>query len=258
VRAFSANLTVGGAPLRFVLEAALSMSKGKTCAYCGLAFSAERPHARNASIEKLFEKKGITAQKPCCSTCIMHLFVGKKKETDRLSPIIIVRRELRLGVQMAKGSKWKEREERINEIVGSAEKEIKSLRNQILDLLAKVSALQKIGDEFSADLQQINETRSAKLALEYSHRRMVADAVIADPKLRQRIFTRDGGLCLLCGSVEDLAIDHVIPVLHGGGNEETNLQTLCRPCNSRKGARILDGSTPPLRVPAVAVATSLS
>lgn len=45
------------------------------------------------------------------------------------------------------------------------------------------------------------------------------------------------GLCAHCGSTDRLTVDHVRPVARGGSNDEANLQCLCRPCNSRKGAR---------------------
>lgn len=52
-----------------------------------------------------------------------------------------------------------------------------------------------------------------------------------------KIFRRDGYRCLCCGTKKDLTVDHILALSCGGGNEETNLQTLCRACNSRKGAR---------------------
>jgi HNH endonuclease len=58
------------------------------------------------------------------------------------------------------------------------------------------------------------------------------------PVIRLRIFDRDGWRCVSCGSSEDLTIDHIRPRARGGTNEESNLQTLCRPCNCRKGARV--------------------
>jgi HNH endonuclease len=54
-------------------------------------------------------------------------------------------------------------------------------------------------------------------------------------EVRARVMARDGFRCLECGAVEDLTVDHIIPVAHGGTNEMSNLRTLCRHCNSRKG-----------------------
>lgn len=56
--------------------------------------------------------------------------------------------------------------------------------------------------------------------------------------LRLRIYKRDGYRCVFCGSNEDLSIDHRHPVSRGGTNDEDNLQTLCMPCNVRKGAKV--------------------
>lgn len=56
-------------------------------------------------------------------------------------------------------------------------------------------------------------------------------------RLRSRVIERDGRRCQLCGSTDDLCIDHIVPVSKGGGDELDNLQVLCRSCNSRKRAR---------------------
>lgn len=56
-------------------------------------------------------------------------------------------------------------------------------------------------------------------------------------KQRQAVFDRDGRLCLECGATDDLTIDHIIPRTHGGTNDDDNLQTLCRRCNSSKNNR---------------------
>lgn len=56
--------------------------------------------------------------------------------------------------------------------------------------------------------------------------------------LRLGIFERDAYRCQLCGEWHDLTIDHIIPKSRGGLTVLDNLQTLCRSCNSRKGARM--------------------
>ena len=53
--------------------------------------------------------------------------------------------------------------------------------------------------------------------------------------LRVYIHNRDKK-CLKCGSHDNLTIDHVIPVSMGGTNHHSNLQLLCRSCNSIKGS----------------------
>jgi hypothetical protein len=55
---------------------------------------------------------------------------------------------------------------------------------------------------------------------------------------RQRIYTRDGNACLICGATEDLTLDHIHPWSLYGPDTDDNLRTLCRPCNSSKGAKV--------------------
>ena len=63
---------------------------------------------------------------------------------------------------------------------------------------------------------------------------------IRDAK-RLACYIRDGLECAWCGdSVEygaQLTLDHLIPRAEGGGNEQTNLVTSCRRCNSSRGTR---------------------
>ena len=60
--------------------------------------------------------------------------------------------------------------------------------------------------------------------------------------LRERLWRPQGGRCVYCGVRIRLAqyqsqIDHVVPVVRGGGNEEDNLQLTCPQCNGKKGDR---------------------
>lgn len=80
---------------------------------------------------------------------------------------------------------------------------------------------------------------------------------IADD-IRLLVWTRDGGACQACGSRTEMQYDHIIPVAHGGGSTEANVQILCGPCNRRKGASVTgpSGMTSPA-TPATPVAQAL-
>lgn len=56
-------------------------------------------------------------------------------------------------------------------------------------------------------------------------------------RIRELVYRRDGHRCRRCGSQQDLSLDHIEPWSFGGSDDLENLQTLCRSCNSRKGAR---------------------
>jgi hypothetical protein len=58
-------------------------------------------------------------------------------------------------------------------------------------------------------------------------------------ELRQRVLDRDGSRCLRCNTREDLHMDHIVPVVHGGMTTFENLQTLCGTCNRWKGTDVL-------------------
>ena len=45
--------------------------------------------------------------------------------------------------------------------------------------------------------------------------------------------------CKICGSTENLQIDHIIPISKNGKNEETNIQILCSKCNRKKSDKII-------------------
>lgn len=41
--------------------------------------------------------------------------------------------------------------------------------------------------------------------------------------------------CELCGSAENLVIDHITALSQGGTNDLDNLRTLCQSCNTKQG-----------------------
>lgn len=55
--------------------------------------------------------------------------------------------------------------------------------------------------------------------------------------VRATVWARDSLTCVECGATENLTVDHIMPLVKGGSNELDNLQTLCLPCNVRKGPR---------------------
>ena len=63
--------------------------------------------------------------------------------------------------------------------------------------------------------------------------------------LKQAVFYRDKGTCVLCRNdlsnlirtVNKIHIDHIVPLELYGSNDASNMQLLCSTCNTKKGAR---------------------
>lgn len=55
-------------------------------------------------------------------------------------------------------------------------------------------------------------------------------------KVVRRVWDRCGGRCL-CGSTENMELDHKRALANGGTNDERNLHFLCQTCNRSKGKR---------------------
>lgn len=45
------------------------------------------------------------------------------------------------------------------------------------------------------------------------------------------------GECAYCGSNKQMCMDHIVPILRGGGTTKLNVVTCCRTCNSSKNSR---------------------
>lgn len=60
---------------------------------------------------------------------------------------------------------------------------------------------------------------------------------------RNSIIKRDKKQCQYCSSflpLQDVTIDHIIPISQGGPSNFTNCVVACKPCNIKKGAKTLE------------------
>lgn len=47
-------------------------------------------------------------------------------------------------------------------------------------------------------------------------------------------------VCLACGRLMPVGMDHIVPICKGGDHVVGNIQPLCQPCNSRKATKVID------------------
>jgi 5-methylcytosine-specific restriction endonuclease McrA len=71
------------------------------------------------------------------------------------------------------------------------------------------------------------------------------------PEKRLALYVRDNFHCVYCGrdlkdaEPQEITLDHLLPRVAGGGNENTNLVTACRTDNSGRGSKPwMDFATP--------------
>lgn len=62
---------------------------------------------------------------------------------------------------------------------------------------------------------------------------------VVKPIYVYKLMWMQNGRCAECKTeiVQSFHLDHVVALANGGSNEESNLQLLCGPCNTRKGSK---------------------
>jgi len=89
-------------------------------------------------------------------------------------------------------------------------------------------------------LSSLNVAEKNSAFIFSDNKRKEANIYISKKNIRKDVFRIHGNCCLKCGSKYKLSLDHIIPICKGGKNCLTNLQPLCKNCNSSKGSKIID------------------
>lgn len=85
----------------------------------------------------------------------------------------------------------------------------------------------------------INSSSQNKISrIPKSERLKSDDPRYVSSEVRQAVWERDHGRCVICGSRRKLHYDHIIPFSKGGSNTEKNIRILCEKCNLHKSDKI--------------------
>lgn len=90
--------------------------------------------------------------------------------------------------------------------------------------------------EYTAQWQRDNPDLANARNHRYRARLLSAPGAGWTPEQWQAVLDHyaPGGKCLACGKKRKLTVDHVVMLQDGGANDITNVQPLCRRCNSRR------------------------
>jgi len=128
---------------------------------------------------------------------------------------------------------------RVDEYFKNKEVEIE---NQLKETL-KLQLLQEHKEKI--EKQKINQLKE-QLRSEMLQNGLITEEIDEESRSREpipqeiqnKVWNRDGGKCVKCGSQEKLEFDHIIPFSKGGSNTYRNLQLLCEKCNRQKNNKI--------------------
>lgn len=97
-------------------------------------------------------------------------------------------------------------------------------------------------NETHADLLWARELLAKRISIDYKEARRESSNLLRKEWFRSSVLAAAGFQCRICGSSEELEIDHIVPVIRGGETEKENLQALCKSCNTKKGIKTIDAS----------------
>ena len=98
-----------------------------------------------------------------------------------------------------------------------------------LIIISSINAISQDRKQDNDKLSQVSKNKSSYT----NSARNLSSAV------KRKVWQRDHGRCVSCGSNEWLEYDHIIPVSKGGSNTVRNIQLLCSKCNQSKSNKIM-------------------
>ena len=85
--------------------------------------------------------------------------------------------------------------------------------------------------------QKTEQGKITKLNVDHRRRMAVKSGRVTASEWAGKLNEHDG-CCANCGTSEQIQMDHIHPLSKGGSHHIDNIQPLCGPCNSSKGAKL--------------------
>lgn len=85
--------------------------------------------------------------------------------------------------------------------------------------------------------RQRSADSSADRVRQYRERLHAGTGRKRTPYDTKEVIERDSGMCVYCGSTENLCVDHMVPIVLGGDHQSDNFACACKKCNSGKAGR---------------------
>jgi Holliday junction DNA helicase RuvB len=124
---------------------------------------------------------------------------------------------------------------------GAADQIARSADGTPLDVLRRLRHVQDFACvKGSSKIITADITAEAlKMLIPTDDKRETNESPYAIPfEVRIKVWRRDNGKCVKCGTRQNLEFDHIIPVSKGGSNTARNVELLCEDCNRLKSDSI--------------------
>ena len=100
------------------------------------------------------------------------------------------------------------------------------------------SITRRMHRRFEAVIEKIRESSYDEFSYEDEFHEENVKRPSIPQSIKDKVWNRDGGKCVQCGSNENIEFDHIIPFSKGGSSTYRNLQILCEKCNRSKSDKI--------------------
>jgi len=153
----------------------------------------------------------------------------------------LLQRKLRLGYNLANNTIDQLNTFKIINIIDFQEsivliKNIDSLEETLSRYKALIMPI--ISSYINENIDFINSNIDEKKESNVQHKPDSKKRERITQEVMDKVWNRDNGRCVLCGSQENIEFDHIIPFSKGGSNTYRNLQILCKKCNLAKSNKI--------------------